>query len=223
MQRSERTRYSPEPRSLGRGTGRLSRRTLLRAAGAGIALPFLDAMLPAFGRAARAAATATPRRMVAIHIPLGMMPRYFFPGKLEEPAAPAQLAPAPAAGPPRCRRPHHFPAGIFRAVSAGEIADAAFRRAAADLLLREGPRQPLRGGEPHVSRQPRPHRRVAGDRQERPRLSPAALGRGLYRRRPPRDAVAAAVRARCGPCSTAARRRAGMSAPRRRSSTPTMA
>lgn len=99
MQCSRITHHVHETRALGRGTGRLSRRTVLRAAGAGVALPFLDAMLPAFGRAARAAATATPRRMVAIHIPLGMMPRYFFPGKLEEPAAPGQPAPAPAAGP----------------------------------------------------------------------------------------------------------------------------
>jgi len=62
--------------------GRLSRRTMLRAAGAGVALPLLDAMVPVFGRAARAAAKAgPPRRLVTIHVPLGMMPQFFFPSK----------------------------------------------------------------------------------------------------------------------------------------------
>ena len=62
-------------------TNPIPRRTLLRVAGTGIALPFLDAMVPVFGRAARAAAAKPPKRMVAIHIPLGWMPRYFFPEK----------------------------------------------------------------------------------------------------------------------------------------------
>ena len=60
---------------------RLSRRTLLRAAGAGIGLPLLDAMLPGVGRAARAEAAAAHQRLVAIHVPLGMMPQFFFPEK----------------------------------------------------------------------------------------------------------------------------------------------
>ena len=64
------------------GHGRLSRRTILRAAGVGVALPFLDAMVPAFGRAARAAAKAgPPRRLVTVHVPLGMMPQFFFPAQ----------------------------------------------------------------------------------------------------------------------------------------------
>ncbi len=63
----------------GRGPGSLSRRSILRAAGAGVALPLLDAMVPVFGRAARAADRAAPRRLVAIHVPLGMMPQFFFP------------------------------------------------------------------------------------------------------------------------------------------------
>jgi hypothetical protein len=73
---------------------RLSRRTMLRAAGAGVALPLLDAMVPVFGRAARAAAKAgPPRRLVTIHVPLGMMPQFFFPSKL---SPPAPVAPAPS-------------------------------------------------------------------------------------------------------------------------------
>ena len=56
----------------------LSRRTLLRGAGAGVALPLLDAMIPGGGRAARAA-VAAPKRLVAIHVPLGWMPQFFFP------------------------------------------------------------------------------------------------------------------------------------------------
>ncbi len=57
---------------------RLSRRTVLRAAGAGVALPLLDAMLPGTTRA-RSEPVAVPRRLVAIHVPLGMMPQFFFP------------------------------------------------------------------------------------------------------------------------------------------------
>ena len=65
----------------GNARQRLSRRTLLRAAGAGIGLPLLDAMLPGLGRAARAEAAAAHQRLVAIHVPLGMMPQFFFPEK----------------------------------------------------------------------------------------------------------------------------------------------
>ncbi len=42
---------------------------LLRAAGACIALPAL----------ARAAEAVPPKRLLAIHVPLGMMPQFFFP------------------------------------------------------------------------------------------------------------------------------------------------
>jgi hypothetical protein len=68
----------------------LSRRSMLRATGAGIGLPLLDAMLPTLGRRARAETTASsssearPKRLLAIHVPLGMMPQFFFP---ETPAA----------------------------------------------------------------------------------------------------------------------------------------
>lgn len=47
----------------------MNRRHFLRAAGACVALPFL-------GRAAQA---LPPKRLVAIHVPLGMMPQFFFP------------------------------------------------------------------------------------------------------------------------------------------------
>ena len=60
----------------------LSRRIFLRSAGAGVALPLLDAMIPGGGRAALGA-VAAPKRMVAIHVPLGWMPRFFFPEKDE--------------------------------------------------------------------------------------------------------------------------------------------
>ena len=57
----------------------LSRRTFLRAAGATIALPMLDAMLPRFARADEA--VKIPRRMVAIETNMGIMPQFFFPEK----------------------------------------------------------------------------------------------------------------------------------------------
>jgi hypothetical protein len=74
---------------------KITRRSILRAGGAGIALPWLDAMVPVFGRAARAAAAAPPQRMVAIHLPLGMLPRFFFPGQSDEAEKPGR-SPQPA-------------------------------------------------------------------------------------------------------------------------------
>ena len=78
----------------------LSRRTMLRATGAGVGLPLLDAMLPPFGRRARAEAAtssssaSSPKRLLAIHVPLGMMPQFFFPktpaaGDAAGPSAPS--------------------------------------------------------------------------------------------------------------------------------------
>ena len=58
---------------------RLSRRTFLRGAGVCLALPLLEAMLPARIRAARTANVASPRRFVAVNIPLGFIPEKFFP------------------------------------------------------------------------------------------------------------------------------------------------
>src|SRR5437868_12254765 len=52
----------------------LDRRTFLRASGVCIALPFLDAMLPASQPAA-----PRPRRLVLIGRPLGFHAPYFFP------------------------------------------------------------------------------------------------------------------------------------------------
>ncbi|RBP41192.1 uncharacterized protein DUF1552 [Roseimicrobium gellanilyticum] len=56
----------------------LSRRTFLRGAGVSLALPLLEAMIPG-ARAAAAAAATSPRRMVAINIPLGFLGEKFFP------------------------------------------------------------------------------------------------------------------------------------------------
>ncbi|MCA9267500.1 MAG: hypothetical protein KDA41_03475, partial [Planctomycetales bacterium] len=53
------------------------RRALLRGAGVAIALPWLDAMQPAFGAAD--VNQTIPRRMVAIQTNMGILPRYFFP------------------------------------------------------------------------------------------------------------------------------------------------
>ena len=64
-------------------TAALPRRTVLRAAGAALALPLLDAMIPrglAGGGAKRAAAgAAAPKRFVAINTGMGLLPRYFAP------------------------------------------------------------------------------------------------------------------------------------------------
>ena len=59
----------------------LARRTFLRGSGAALALPFLDAMVPAFAPAADKAAATVPRRMVAIQTNMGIMPQFFFPEK----------------------------------------------------------------------------------------------------------------------------------------------
>lgn len=53
------------------------RRTFLRGTGVALALPFLDAVRPAFG--ADDAAKVVPRRMVAIETNMGILPRHFFP------------------------------------------------------------------------------------------------------------------------------------------------
>ena len=53
----------------------LPRRTVLRGVGATLALPFLDAMVPAFARTAHAA--AAPNRMVFVYVPNGIvMPQW---------------------------------------------------------------------------------------------------------------------------------------------------
>lgn len=52
----------------------LSRRHFLRASGAALALPFLDAMRPAFAKSGEA-----PRRLLAVCTNLGVLERHFFP------------------------------------------------------------------------------------------------------------------------------------------------
>lgn len=56
----------------------ISRRTILRGIGAGIALPFLDSMVPAFTATARTAANPL-KRFGAIFVPLGERPGYWTP------------------------------------------------------------------------------------------------------------------------------------------------
>jgi len=59
---------------------RLSRRHVLRGVGAGLALPFLDAMLPA-GRAA-AQGSVAPKRFGAVFVPHGERPGFWTPDKV---------------------------------------------------------------------------------------------------------------------------------------------
>jgi hypothetical protein len=59
----------------------LDRRTFLRAAGACIGLPLLDAMLPVGPGAERKAASLRPKRMLLVGNPLGLHAPYFFPEK----------------------------------------------------------------------------------------------------------------------------------------------
>ena len=58
---------------------RLPRRTFLRGLGASIALPFLDAMVPAFASTVRAA--KAPCRLMFVYAPTGVIPKYWFPEK----------------------------------------------------------------------------------------------------------------------------------------------
>jgi len=59
-------------------TSSLPRRTVLHGLGAAIALPFLDAMLPAFSLRGRAAATP-PHRFQTFYVPNGMAMEYWTP------------------------------------------------------------------------------------------------------------------------------------------------
>src|SRR6059036_580102 len=58
----------------------ISRRTLLRGAGATLALPLLDAMVPAATAMAQTAAAPTPR-FVGCFVPHGAAPGYWVPEK----------------------------------------------------------------------------------------------------------------------------------------------
>ena len=44
-----------------------------------LALPLLDAMVPAFARGAGPRPPGSPRRMIAIQTNLGILPQFFFP------------------------------------------------------------------------------------------------------------------------------------------------
>ena len=61
----------------------ISRRTVLRGMGATIALPFLEAMVPAFTPIARTAANPL-KRFGAVFVPLGERPGYWTPVKIGE-------------------------------------------------------------------------------------------------------------------------------------------
>ena len=58
----------------------ISRRTVLRGAGATLALPFLEAMVPAATALAQTAAAPTPR-FVGLFVPHGAAPGYWVPEK----------------------------------------------------------------------------------------------------------------------------------------------
>src|SRR6266699_4130922 len=58
---------------------RLSRRTFLRAAGVSVALPWLDAMVPAFAAPNAAADIKTPVRLIFGYVPNGMMMKDWTP------------------------------------------------------------------------------------------------------------------------------------------------
>jgi hypothetical protein len=58
----------------------ISRRTVLRGAGAALALPFLESMIPA-GMAQSSTAAAPPQRFVGLFTPHGMAPGYWVPSK----------------------------------------------------------------------------------------------------------------------------------------------
>src|SRR5688572_27916883 len=58
---------------------KLDRRTLLRSAGIAVALPLMDAMIPAFTPMAKAAETLRPKRFVGVWHPHGAAPGYWSP------------------------------------------------------------------------------------------------------------------------------------------------
>src|SRR5262249_40443938 len=66
----------------------LPRRTFLKAIGATVTLPLLEAMTPSFVRGAEA--PKLPRRMLAIQTNQGILPQFFFP---EQPGTDYTLSP----------------------------------------------------------------------------------------------------------------------------------
>ena len=63
----------------------LSRRTVLRAAGAALSLPLLDAMVPRRLSAGMRSEAAPPKRLVAINTNMGLLPRFFAPDNGDSP------------------------------------------------------------------------------------------------------------------------------------------
>src|SRR4051812_10626207 len=57
----------------------LPRRSFLRSAGVAVALPLLDAMLPAFVSQAQAQAVTAPKRFVGVWHPQGAAPGFWSP------------------------------------------------------------------------------------------------------------------------------------------------
>jgi hypothetical protein len=57
----------------------LSRRTVLRGLGASLALPYLDAMVPAFGSVGVRAAARPAHRFQTFYVPNGMAMQYWTP------------------------------------------------------------------------------------------------------------------------------------------------
>ena len=57
----------------------MSRRAVLRGLGTAVALPLLDAMIPATARAATGAGAAPPRRMAFLYVPNGAYMPYWMP------------------------------------------------------------------------------------------------------------------------------------------------
>jgi len=62
----------------------LSRRSILRGVGAAVALPVLDAMVPAFATAKSVAGSVSPARMVYVYVPNGIDMRNWTPAGLGE-------------------------------------------------------------------------------------------------------------------------------------------
>jgi hypothetical protein len=75
----------------------LSRRAALRGLGATIALPFLDAMYPAFAAQAVKKSLSSPTRMAFLYVPNGIVMEYWTPGHVVTTAA-ADGAPAVQVG-----------------------------------------------------------------------------------------------------------------------------
>ena len=76
-----------KPMKLTRGRNALPRRSILQGCGVAFALPWLDAMQPAF---AAENTVMAPRRMVAVETNMGILPQFFFP---EQSGADYQLSP----------------------------------------------------------------------------------------------------------------------------------